>query len=106
MAAPGRFARHGCGCCSSCGPEFLCPARLQDEDSAGQSNVFAVEPRTYVEGSDSDQTSVSLLPIAVAGAVAAAVVVFGLGLNGGSVDADVDYPGNTPSLSQLAERLN
>lgn len=33
---------------------------LQSEDSAGQSNIFAVEPKTYVQGSDADTTDTAV----------------------------------------------
>lgn len=57
-----------------------------EDDSAGQSNIFAVEPKTYVQsGSPDSNSNATLLIGGVAGAFAVALLVFGLGANSSNV---------------------
>lgn len=74
------------------GGPCLLPAALQalgftENDSAGQTNIFAVEPKSYVAGSSADTTSAggqtTLLIAGVAAAAAAAAVAGGLLGNSG-----------------------
>ncbi|KAI3423813.1 hypothetical protein D9Q98_009649 [Chlorella vulgaris] len=61
-----------------------------ESDSAGQTNIFAVEPKTYVAGSSADgtssgsQTTIAVASVAALGAAAA--VVAGLVANSGPND--------------------
>jgi hypothetical protein len=75
-----------------------------DSDSAGQTNVFAVEPKTYVAGSPSDKTSAAgsstAGAAAIAGSVAIGAVVAGLLLINGSESVDVGPTGDFRSLSE------
>lgn len=56
------------------------------DDSAGQSNIFAVEPKTYVQSGSPDSNSSATLVIGgIAGALALGLLVIGLGANQGNV---------------------
>lgn len=61
-----------------------------ESDSAGQTNIFAVEPKSYVQGSQSDATSAAGTSTtggaAIAGSVAVGAVVAGLILLNGDSD--------------------
>lgn len=54
-----------------------------EDDSAGQTNIFAVEPRSYVAGSERDvQTDPNVnIAIVTAGALAIAAIASGLIIN-------------------------
>ena len=56
-----------------------------EEDSAGQQNIFSVEPKVYVQGSATDEArgGGSLIYSAVALAASGALVYIGLGALGG-----------------------
>lgn len=58
-----------------------------ESDSAGQTNIFAVEPKTYVAGSSADKTAegsqATLLLAGVVAAISAALVAGGLLTNSG-----------------------
>lgn len=64
-----------------------------EQDSAGQTNIFAVEPKSYVKGSNTDGTDNSandtLSLAAVAGTVAAGAIVAGLITISGSFSDEV-----------------
>lgn len=85
-----------------------------ESDSAGQTNVFAVEPKSYVAGSSSDKTKAAgnstVGAAAIAGSVAAGAVIAGLLLINGSNNADVGPSGDFKSLSeykaQFASEIN
>eukprot|EP00892_Ulva_mutabilis_P011833 jgi/Ulvmu1/9021/UM005_0112.1 len=64
-----------------------------EDDSAGQSNIFAVEPKTYVQSQKPDSNSNATLLIGgIAAAFAVALLVVGLGANSGNVSvADTVY---------------
>lgn len=62
------------------------------EDSAGQTNIFAVEPKKYIQRGIDDQTSgsTSNLVIAVSAfAVGAAILTFGIFVNRNDSDSPI-----------------
>ncbi|KAK9805221.1 hypothetical protein WJX72_006918 [[Myrmecia] bisecta] len=81
-----------------------------EEDSAGQTNIFAVEPKQYVQGGSRDPTqgTQGLALVGVAGAFAVGAIALGLVLTGGkdagSPIADVD--GDFLTLSQYKAKFS
>lgn len=75
-----------------------------ESDSAGQTNVFAVEPKSYVAGSSSDKTKAAgnstVGAAAIAGSVAAGAVIAGLLLINGSNDVDLGPSGDFKTLTE------
>ena len=67
--------------------------RHQAGDSAGQSNIFAVEPKTYVAGSSADKTDTSVANKYVA---VGAGMALALGLLVARFSAPVDYSYDNP----------
>ncbi|CAG9464528.1 unnamed protein product [Pedinophyceae sp. YPF-701] len=78
---------------------------FQDEDSAGQTNIFAVEPKSYLAGSTADTSGGAPLFIALAFGIGAAVVVGGGVLNSreGPVEEDMSaYATLTEYVAKLS----
>ena len=75
-----------------------------ESDSAGQTNIFAVEPKSYVAGSSRDETedagNSTVGAAAIAGTVAAGAFVAGLLLLKDSTDVDLGPTGDFLTLSQ------
>ena len=75
-----------------------------ESDSAGQTNIFAVEPKAYVAGSSSDKTSdagsSTAGAAAIAGTFAIGAVVGGLLLVKDSSPVLEDYPLEYETLTQ------
>eukprot|EP00891_Asterochloris_glomerata_P004885 jgi/Astpho2/4885/Aster-05818 len=82
----------------------------QEEDSAGQTNVFAVEPKQYLAGSSGDQPDVNpntqIIAVSV-GAIALALVASGFvkGLTNDGVPIS-DEPGSYLSLSEYSSKFS
>lgn len=80
-----------------------------ESDSAGQTNIFAVEPKQYVAGSSADTGSTSLGIVAFGGVVAVGAIVAGLSLVNESSSVDVGPTGDFLTLtaykSQFAAEL-
>ncbi|KAL3149402.1 hypothetical protein ABBQ32_002198 [Trebouxia sp. C0010 RCD-2024] len=64
-------------------PNSRSGAGYTDDDSAGQTNIFAVEPRLYLAGSDRDVevNPAANIAIVTAGALAIAAIASGLVIN-------------------------
>lgn len=79
VSGPPRLQQTMCGSLQALG--------FTENDSAGQTNIFAVEPKTYVAGSSADNTSsggqTTIIVAAVAAIGAAAAVAGGLLANSG-----------------------
>lgn len=73
----------------------------QSGDSAGQSNIFAVEPKTYLAGSSADKTDTSVSNKYVATGAAMALVL-GLLVARFSGPADYSYA-NPIALSEYVQ---
>lgn len=75
-----------------------------ESDSAGQTNIFAVEPRSYVAGSTRDQTkdagNSTTGAAAIAGTVAVGAFIAGLILLNESSKTDLGPTGEFLTLSQ------
>ncbi len=71
-----------------------------ESDSAGQTNIFAVEPKSYVAGSSSDNGSSTVVPAAGLGLVAIAFVAAGLQWVTGSTAVDLGPTGDFKALSE------
>lgn len=75
-----------------------------DSDSAGQTNIFAVEPKLYVAGSTSDGTAdagaSTTGAAAIAGSVAVGTVLAGLLLIKDADTVDVGPIGDYKSLNE------
>jgi hypothetical protein len=80
-----------------------------DEDSAGQTNIFAVEPKQYIQGSRQDpevNPNANILLVS-AGSVALALVAAGLvkGFTTDTIPIE-DTPGQFRTLTQYAQRFS
>ena len=77
--------------------------RAQAGDSAGQSNIFAVEPKTYVAGSSADKTDTSVANKYVATGAAMALA---LGLLVARFSTPPDYSYENPrTLSEYVREF-
>jgi hypothetical protein len=77
-----------------------------DEDSAGQTNIFAVEPATYIKGSTRDTTSgTTLLVGGGAAAIAGLVLAAGL-IGGGNGGQSTPADEGLQSLSQYSQQFS
>ncbi|KAL4432223.1 hypothetical protein ABPG77_005985 [Micractinium sp. CCAP 211/92] len=81
-----------------------------ENDSAGQTNIFAVEPKSYVAGSSADNTAqggqTTLLVAGVVAVAAAAVVAGGLLGNSGPTELAALAPSDdVKSLSAYAAQF-
>ena len=74
----------------------------QEEDSAGQTNIFAVEPKAYVGSSFQSEVNPALLGAIIVGA--AAVILLGLSAINNAKNGSVDVY-DLPSLTELSSRL-
>jgi hypothetical protein len=78
-----------------------------DNDSAGQTNIFAVEPKSYVQGSQSDGTSDAQTSTqggaAIGGTVAVGVIVAGIILLNGDSGVNTTVSGPEAGLKPLSE---
>ena len=81
-----------------------------EEDSAGQQNIFSVEPKVYVQGSATDEArgGGSLIYSAVALAASGALVYIGLGALGGDSPTESIPRGKQLSvfLKEFGEETN
>lgn len=82
-----------------------------DDDSAGQTNIFAVEPRLYLAGSDRDVVTSPGANIAIvtAAALAIAGIASGLIINFNNKEPRVaieDEPGQYLTLSQYKDKFS
>lgn len=79
-----------------------------EKDSAGQSNIFAVEPKSYVQGSSADSGKGSTPYSIVAGIFAVAAISAGLYItvNNGPVEAPTSGSAGGESLQVIYERLS
>jgi hypothetical protein len=81
-----------------------------EADSAGQTNIFAVEPKQYVSGSKTDAAvgagNETFATASVAGSVAVGAVIAGLLLNSGPASLDAVAPtGDFVPLSTYASQF-
>lgn len=82
-----------------------------EEDSAGQTNIFAVEPKQYVQGSSRDTTADAAAQqanlITTAALVGAAVLILGVASNSQNSDAGPSNSGESfASLSSYSQEFS
>eukprot|EP00884_Botryococcus_braunii_P006326 jgi/Botrbrau1/15695/Bobra.4_1s0070.2 len=78
------------------------------EDSAGQSNIFAVEPKVYVQGSNKDTTTGSsdnLLFAVTAAVLGIGAIAVGLSITAGTFSSGSVGEQSTVSLSQYKTKF-
>lgn len=78
-----------------------------DDDSAGQTNIFAVEPKRYVAGSQQDQTGSSNLAIGIgAGLLGGLILLAGVLGGKGGVDSSTPADEGLLSLTEYSQQFS
>jgi hypothetical protein len=96
---------------TTCPPFSLSSQSLgfTEEDSAGQTNIFAVEPKSYVQGTSLDETAddgnSTTSSAAIAGTVAAGAIFFGLSTLPASDVVPLEFASEYRTLSEYSQKF-